>query len=86
MICQLYLVVNVLVLYVICTDLFLHLTWPILTDPQGLFEIIRLHQMHEVRTIVTSECGVCPSACQSVCHMGSFGAAFAKSLWPHFYN
>jgi len=43
--------------------------------------------MHEMQTIVTDVHGVC----LSVCHMGaqlgftvwgSFGAAYAKSLWP----
>jgi len=33
--------------------------------------------MHEMQTIVADECGVCPSDC----HVRSFGAAFAKSLW-----
>jgi len=42
--------------------------------------------MDAMQTLVTNVCDVC----QSVCHMaqlgltvwGSFGAAFAKSLWP----
>jgi len=50
--------------------------------------------MHEMHTIVTDVFGVCPSVCPSVslsvCHAaqlgfavrGSFGTAFAKSLWP----
>jgi len=38
--------------------------------------------MHEMQTIVTDVCGVCQSVRQSVCHVGSFCAAFAKSLWP----
>jgi len=41
--------------------------------------------MHEMQTIVTDVCGVCLSVCQSVslsvCHAGSFGAAFAKLFW-----
>jgi len=36
--------------------------------------------MYETQTIVTDVCGVCPSVCQSVCHVGSFGTAFPKSL------
>jgi len=44
--------------------------------------------MHEMQTIVTDVRGICPVS-QSVCHaaqlgftvQGSFGAAFAKSLW-----
>jgi len=38
--------------------------------------------MHEMQTIVTDVRGVCPQVCQHVCHAGSFGAVFAKSLWP----
>jgi len=34
--------------------------------------------MHEMQLIVTAVHGVSPS----VCHVGSFGAAFAKALWP----
>jgi len=52
--------------------------------------IIRLHRMHEMQTIAADMRGVCLSVCLSVCHAaqlgftmrGSFGAAFAKSLWP----
>jgi len=46
--------------------------------------------MREMQTIVTDDRGVCLSVCLSVCHAAqlsftvrvSFGAAFAKSLWP----
>jgi len=38
--------------------------------------------MHEMQTIVTGVRGVCLYMSMSVCHAGSFGAAFAKSLWP----
>jgi len=49
--------------------------------------------MHEMQTIVTNECGVCLSVCPSIRELdaaqlgsqrmqGSFGAAFAKQLWP----
>jgi len=51
--------------------------------------IIGLHRMHELQTIsfVTDVSGVCPSVCLShgstrLHCAGSFGAAFAKSLWP----
>jgi len=61
-----------------------------------LLIIITLHRLHEMQTIVTDVRGVCLSACLSrglnrrrrvqctpraVC-AGSFGAAFAKCLWP----
>jgi len=36
--------------------------------------------MYEMQTIVTDVRGVCQSIHQSVCHVGSFGAAFVKSL------
>jgi len=46
--------------------------------------------MHEMQTIVSDVCSVCLSVCLSVSTRlisgftarGSFGAAFAKSLWP----
>jgi len=50
--------------------------------------------MHEMQTIVADLRDVCPSVCLSVCMpvtrlkstaravRGSFGAAFAKLLWP----
>jgi len=48
--------------------------------------------MHEMQTIVTDVRGVCLSVRPSICHgakfggecsvCGSFGAAFAKLLWP----
>jgi len=46
--------------------------------------------MHEMQTIVTDVRGVCLSDRPFVCHAaqggftmrGSFGAAYAKSLWP----
>jgi len=39
--------------------------------------------MREMQAIVTDKSPMCTvSARQSVCHAGSFGAAFAKSLWP----
>jgi len=43
--------------------------------------------MHELQTIVTDDCGVCLSVCLSrgstrLHCVGSFGAAFAKSLVP----
>jgi len=43
--------------------------------------------MHEMLTIVTGVCGVSPSVCLShgFTVWGSFGAAFAKSLWPLVY-
>jgi len=49
--------------------------------------IIRLHQMHELQTIVTDVRGVCLSVNLSrgstqLHRVGSFGAIFAKSLWP----
>jgi len=48
--------------------------------------VFRLRRMHEMQTIVTNVRAVClsvrPSVRQSVCHVGSFGAAFAKILWP----
>jgi len=52
--------------------------------------IFRLHRMHEMQTIVTDVRGVCLSVCLSrgssrrrvQCVRGSFGAAFAKLLWP----
>jgi len=47
-------------------------------------QVIRLPQMHEMQTIVTDVCGVCQSVCLAArlhC-VGSFGAAFAKLLWP----
>jgi len=53
-----------------------------------LSAIFRLHQMHEMQTIVTDECGVCLSVCHAaqlgdVCSVcGALAAAFAKLLWP----
>jgi len=59
--------------------------------------MIRLHRMPEMQAIVTDVCGVCPFVCLSRMHQmtphgeadlrllhcaGSFGAAFAKLLWP----
>jgi len=51
--------------------------------------IFRLHRMHEMQTIVTDVCGVCSSAWLSrrfnlldFAVRRSFGAAFAKLLWP----
>jgi len=46
--------------------------------------------MRDMQTIVTDVCGVCPSVCLShglsqrclQCVQGSFGAVFAKLLWP----
>jgi len=57
-----------------------------------LYSIIRLHQMYEMQTTVTNVRGVL-SVCSSMRYttqltwlncVGSFGAAFAKSLWPLF--
>jgi len=57
--------------------------------------VFRLHRMHETQTIVIDVRGVCLSVSLSVCltdtrlnsvaravRAGSFGAAFAKLLWP----
>jgi len=46
-----------------------------------------LHRMHEMPTIVTDvsvlvSLSVSTSVRQSLCHAGSFGAAFSKSFWP----
>jgi len=41
-----------------------------------IVDIIRLHRVHEMQTIVTDVRGVCHAA------QGSFGAAFAESLLP----
>jgi len=52
-----------------------------------VWEGIRLFLMHEMQTVVTDVRGVClsvtrlNSAAHTVC-AGSFGAAFAKLLWP----
>jgi len=52
-------------------------------SPQFLATPTRKQKIHEMQTIVTDVRGVCLSRglCQQ-CVWGSFGAAFAKSLWP----
>jgi len=45
--------------------------------------------MHEMQTIVTDDHGVCLSVTLSDTRLhctGSFGAAYAKSLWPLVFS